>query len=395
MRPLVFLALSTSVAACSSTSSAPDQRADPAAAEVALEGAAHEWSARLVLDNGTTGIWTVEPQPIFPQYAAHQLVGLDDDGRCHVMISYSGKWTHRVCGDDVQWLGAICHGEIDPRDERAELYVAGARGNVYQVRSYDSGDLDCRLIAQLPGLEVHTLICGDLDPRSPGAEVLAFTSPGHVYRLSPTGPHGTFVTEHLEALPGRVRDALLLPGANGDLARIAAANRAGMLQVLEIDAQGLHWNTIHSEPMGFGRVELRKSEAGPTVLYSTLDDGRVLRHEELAGGEWATVTIYAGPQGPRGVASGSFDADPTLETVAVFGYSSDVQLLTRRGDAWSVETIFTDRDRGHWLAAGEFDGRNGTDELVGSGYGGRIFMLAREPGYGRARWLTENDASSR
>ena len=30
----------------------------------------------------------------------------------------------------------------------------------------------------------------------------------------------------------------------------------------------------------------------------------------------------------------------------------------------------------------ELDERNATDELVGSGYGGRVFVLAREPGYG-------------
>lgn len=378
---------SLALAACSATPAGPPP--DPAREEVKLPGAASGWQATLVVDNGSTGIWTVEPEPVFPQYAAQQLVGLDDAGRCHVLISYSGKWTHRVCCDDQQWLGGIAHGDVDPRIARAELYVAGARGNVYQVGTYDSGDLDCRLIAQLPGLEVHTLIAGELDPRSAGAEVLAFTSPGHVYRLSPSGPDGSFVTEHLEQLPGRVRDALLLPAEEGRPLRIATANRAGLLQLLTIDAQGLHWETICSVPMGFGRLELRAQSTGPVVLYSTLDDGRVLRHEELADGG---QTIYAGPQGPRGVASGRFVEDPDVETVAVFGYSSDVQLLSRRGETWTVETLFTDRDKGHWLAAGEFDGRNGTDELVGSGYGGRIFMLAREPGYALPGVLTEADA---
>ncbi len=60
-----------------------------------------------------------------------------------------------------------------------------------------------------------------------------------------------------------------------------------------------------------------------------------------------------------------------------------VDLLSRPpGGAFSVETIFADRDRGHWLDAAELDGRNATDELLGSGYGGRVFLLAREPGYG-------------
>lgn len=33
------------------------------------------------------------------------------------------------------------------------------------------------------------------------------------------------------------------------------------------------------------------------------------------------------------------------------------------------------------MCAGELDGRNGTDELVVTGYGGRIVLLARPPGY--------------
>jgi hypothetical protein len=43
-----------------------------------------------------------------------------------------------------------------------------------------------------------------------------------------------------------------------------------------------------------------------------------------------------------------------------------------------------DVDKGHWLAAGELDGRNATDELVAAGYSGRVVLLARPPGYGLA-----------
>ena len=50
--------------------------------------------------------------------------------------------------------------------------------------------------------------------------------------------------------------------------------------------------------------------------------------------------------------------------------------------SWSAETIFDDREKGHWLAAAELDGRNGTDEIIGSGYGARIVLLSRPPGYG-------------
>ena len=142
---------------------------------------------------------------------------------------------------------------------------------------------------------------------------------------------------------------------------------------------------VHRESCGVGRIDVRPPELGPErVLYTVTDDGRALRHERGPDGRWRTETILVGPLGARGVAAGRFDADPTRETVAVFGYSGEVVLATRGSEGWSARTIFVDRDKGHWLAAAELDGRNGTRELLASGYGGRIVLLARPPGYGLA-----------
>jgi hypothetical protein len=69
--------------------------------------------------------------------------------------------------------------------------------------------------------------------------------------------------------------------------------------------------------------------------------------------------------------------------IAIYGYSKRVELLSRRADGWHAETIFHDIEKGHWLAAAELDGRNNTREIIGTGYGGRIFYLSRPPGYGR------------
>jgi hypothetical protein len=66
----------------------------------------------------------------------------------------------------------------------------------------------------------------------------------------------------------------------------------------------------------------------------------------------------------------------------VFGYSRKVQLLTREAGGWRAETIFEDVDKGHWMCAAELDGRNGTDEIVCSGYGARVVLLSRLPGHG-------------
>ena len=133
-----------------------------------------------------------------------------------------------------------------------------------------------------------------------------------------------------------------------------------------------------------GRLALRRHAppGSPAVLYATCDDGVVLRLEEGAEGAWRTETIYAGPQGPRGIAAGRFDADPARETVATYGYGMRAQLLTRTEGGWKAEDLFEDRDKGHWMCAAELDARNGTDEILLSGYGKRVVLLFRPPGYG-------------
>jgi len=357
---------------------------DPSRAAVRLPSSAEDWDAFLVFDNESTGIWTVGAYPVFAQHGSPDVVGLDDKGRCHVLVSYSGKWTPLTRCGDGKWLGGLTHGDVDARIAGSELYTGGQRGNIYQLVAHPHGALDCRLIAHLPGLEVHTLLAGDFDPRSAGSELLVFTRPGNLYRLAATGPDGTFVVDHLETLPGRVRDAVVLPARAGQPQRIAAVTRAGALSLLSIDANGPSSEFAYEAPMGMGRLALKAADdEGAVVLYATHDDGRVLRLVERADAEWDVEVIYDGPQGARGIAAGRFASDPRVETVALFGYSGRVELLSRDASEWRVETLFVDRDKGHWLATAELDGRNTTDELIGAGYGGRIFMLARPPGFGR------------
>lgn len=385
-------------AACAAPSSAPGEvgappEEDPAKAEIPLPAEAG-WGAFLLLDNESTGIWTVEPHQVFEQYGCPEVVGLDDLGRCWVLVSYSGKWTPLETVHDGRWLGGLAHGDVDPRVAGSELYTGGQKGNLYQVVPHPHGALDCRLIAHLSGREIHTLLAGDLDPRSPGSELLVFTRPGGLFRVSPTGSHGTFEVEPLQPLDGRIRDALLLPESAGQPPAIATVSRAGRLELLRIAEDGPRWVTLYADPMGMGRVTLRPARADePVVLYASHDDGRILRLERGAADDWSVETIYLGPQGPRGIAAGRFDPDPAVETVAVFGYSGEVELLTRGESGWRAETIFRDRDKGHWLATAELDGRNATREILCSGYGGRIAMLVRPPGDGREELVREETAS--
>jgi len=382
MRPTLAFLIPFLLLGCATTGGAKkpaEPAAPPAAEELMVAGG---WEATLVHDNQGIGVWTVESFPVFPDLGCPDIVGLDDRGRLLVNVMYGGRWSLAPVIHDHEWLGGLAHGEIDPRVEGPEVYTGGKRGNLYQVGAFPGGVLDCRRIAHLPGREIHILVAGDFDPRTPGREVLAFTNPGGLFRLTPTGPDGRFETEHLMDLVSRVRDAVVLPAAEGEPPAVVTATRGGRLEMLRNGADGPQWSVIHEERMGMGRVALRPPEAGqPLVLYSTLEDGRVLRHEQ-DGTTWKTETIHRGPAGPRGVTAGRFAEDPGTETVAVFGYGMRVEVRTRGDEGWTAETIFTDTDKGHWMATAEVDGRNGTREIVTCGYSGRIVLLSRPPGYG-------------
>ncbi|MBI4879842.1 MAG: hypothetical protein HY812_09320 [Planctomycetes bacterium] len=368
--------------ACAAPPPATAEKPDPTQQEVRLP-ALSGWRASLVLE-GDAGIWTAGAAKLLPRYGCPEVFALDDRGRLTVLVSDSGKWTPLSVLSDRAWLGAFAHLDLDPRRPGPEMYTGGQAGNLFQAVAHDLGGFDVALIARLPGEEIHTLLGGDLLPARPGLELLAFTGSGAVYDVRPGAEPGAgFHATLLARLEGRVRQAVLLPAEDGSAPWIAAACRTGRFLLLRMREDGFERRDLLEEPMGLGRVALRPACApGAAVLYVTRDDGVLLRLEERPEG-WRREAIYAGAQGLRGVAAGRFAADPALETVAVFGYCGRVQLLAPGPDGrWRAESLFVDRDKGHWLAALEIDGRNATDELIGCGYGQRVFALARPPGYG-------------
>jgi len=379
-----FVAACTSLVPHSAGPVAPAPQTPSAAQHEVVLGERAGWIASLVLDLGPdTPLWTVGATKVFPQFGCDEVIGLDDKGHLHVLESYSGRWTDRTTIADPAWLGAFARGDVDPRVPGAELYVAGKSGNVYEVVTHRNGVLDNRWLGNLEGREVHTLVAADVSTEHPGAELLAFTSPGALFLGVPRQDTDGFEFQKLEDLPGRVRDAVVLPRAAGGPVEIATASRSGHVELLRFAKDGMQHMPIRTAPMGAGRITLRPpAPQQPLVLYSTFDDGSIWRHERRGADEWANDAIYLGPPGPRGIAAGHFDQDPAIETVMIFGYSANVELLRRDTSGWHAETIFADRDKGHWVARAELDGRNATDEVVVTGYGGRIVLLSRPPGYG-------------
>lgn len=355
---------------------------DPAKVEVVLP-AATGWQARLI-HKSDVGVWTVGSLKAFPLNGCPEVFALDDKGRCRILSCYSQRWTTWNTIEDFEWLGAFADVDLDPKRSGVEMYTGGKRGNLYRIVAHD-GAFDTALIARYPAEELHTAVAGDLLHARPGNELLVFTHLGNVYDIRCDESAETGYTGNLHAvLPGRVRQALTLPAAKEADPEIAAVLRSGEVLLLKMTATGIESKPILKEPMGFGRLALRPGAASdPLVIYATRDDGIVIRLERNPDGSFSRETIFAGPQGPRGIAAGRFVADPAVETVAVFGYSSKVQLLSRKaGEKWKAETLYEDADRGHWLHAMEIDGRNGTTELIGSGYSGQVFLLSRDPGCG-------------
>ncbi len=389
--------------ACSSDPSLLPQD-DPSKGEIRLSGSAPGWDAFHLF---TTDCWRLHALGggmLTNYYGSPQVVVLDEKGRCIILQSDSGKWSSTVVVEDGRSCSAWAHGDVDPRVEGTEVYVGGGSGNVYQVVHQGRKGWSTVMVGTIPDASLSKFIVGDVNGAHPGNEMIALTNNGPIYEIRVDAKDQGFVFEQIGDLGSRCRDAVLLPGDSRKPPRVAALLQTGEVALVTRTEKGFDRKPLCSEPMSIARIARKPTAkrtgpggvegggAEPEVVYVARTDGLILRFAERPDGTWMRDMIYAGPTGPRGLAAGNFDSDPRTETVAVFGYSKKVQLLTARpGEPWHVETIHTDFGGGHWLAAVELDGRNSTDELVGGGFSFHVFMVARTPGYGLADVAADPD----
>ncbi|MGE0144177.1 MAG: ABC transporter substrate-binding protein [Planctomycetota bacterium] len=348
------------------------------------------WDAALI-HRAARGIWYAQVEPVIADHGPPEVIVTCDDGRLMTLSVYSGNWTERSVNPDGQWLAPSRPADVDPRVPGAEIYAGGRGGNVHRITAVREGAarhrLESREIAHIPDEEFHTVLAGDLDTSRAGDELLAFAITGAVFQLDPdlrTGDPGSasFVTRRVATLPGRVRDALIVNDGKTS-PRIYGVSRSGHLLSMALGERGLESKVIAHEPMGLGRIARGRVDAIGIVLYVTRDDGVLLRFELDGKGNAKRSVIFVGEQGLRGVVAGRFFAEPGIESVAVYGYGSKVHLVSRRADGpWESTAIFASEDQGHWLSVCELDGRNATDEIIATGFGGQVVLLAREPGYG-------------
>lgn len=346
------------------------------------------WRAEQI-HQADSGVWYLHVDKVVADYGQNEVIAADDKGRFLLLTVYSGQWTAHSVVADGQWLAPTRSADVDPRVPGRELYAGGRGGSLHRVtlrpQPFARFTLESVEIGHAAGEEFHAVLAADLVPGG-NDELLAFAITGAVYQLVPNGSGDAFAMHAVGHVPGRVRDCVVVPGAAGAPATIFGVSRSGDLLRVRLRADGtkphgtLQHEVLLHEDSGLGRIALAKARAG--VFYVTRDDGVVVRAELTADGRVRREAILACGLGLRGIASGRFFADDR-ECVAAYGYDRTVHLVHRRGDgAWQVETIFQSAQKGHWLTVGELDGRNGTDELVASGFDGQIVLLSRPAGYG-------------
>jgi hypothetical protein len=376
---LVSLAALAALAAAGCAGTAGPPPAQESSPEAEPLSAAPGWEAQVLFDRGEVGVWTVKCFDVMPHLAGPEVVALDDEGRCTIVFTYSGRAHSWITVEDKEWLGGLWHGDVDPDVPGAELYTGGKRGNLYRITCRPWGAFQTEALCHVEG-EIHTLLGGDFEPDRDGTELLLCTQLGEVFRVDPRGP---VTLDRVLDGGARIRDGAVFRDGDRDAALVVS--RDGTLSLLRQDGGGYALSPVATRNQGFGRVDAGPwTENGAPVFFVGCDDGTVLRVARDADGAFVAREVFFGRRGVRGVAAEVFDADPERETVAVFGYGRAIQLLTRGDDgAFSAETLATDRDKGHWLCAGELDARNSTREILACGYGGRVIYLARPPGFGR------------
>lgn len=328
------------------------------------------------------GVWYAYVDQVVDAFGQPEVVCADDQGSFKVLTVYSGQWSTNAVVCDGLWLAPSRPADVDPRVPGRELYAAGRAGSVHQVtlrgQPFARFTLEAREIGHAAGEEFHAIVASDLVPGG-ADELLVFGISGAVFQLNAAAAGDSFAMQKVAELPGRVRDVAVLPAEGGTGGpSLLGVCRSGHLLRMRLTPSGLEHETVLHEDCGLGRIAMG---AAPGVCYVTRDDGVLLRLVVAANGVVERRPIYAGGQGLRGVAAGRFFADGR-EAVAVYGYDRRVHLVARGVDgAFGVETIYEGAQKGHWLAVGELDGRNGTDELVATGFDGDVVLLARPPGY--------------
>jgi len=324
---------------------------------------AGDWLAEVALDLGI-GIGGCAVGDLLAERPGDEIVAVSKDGGVHLMHREKDGWHHALVHRAEGELIQVAIGDVDPRSPGNEIIGVGVAEGRERSGGSGAAVIVRRTSTGWSGERVFTapaLLHGAC-----AFEGAAFVT-GYdraVNRLRFLD--GTWRAEKVVDLPGPGKQALptaagvVIACRDGTLARVERAGDAFRLVVLDRRSSG----------------RSRLGTDGARIIVSD-DDGTLSIVSPREGGNgWSREGIYREFDLQRGAVLADLDPDsPGLEA-ATAGYEFKVTLLCRAGGHWWSRLLYRDSDRLHHLAAGDVAGRPGL-ELVTCCYSGRVTVLRR------------------
>jgi len=324
---------------------------------------AGDWQAEAALDIGI-GIGGCAVGDLMAERPGDEIAAVSQDGAVHLVHRKDRVWVartvHRARGELIQ----VTIGDVDPRTPGNEIIGVG----VAEGRERSGGLGAVVVVHRSPegwhGEQVFTSKALVHGACVFGGACFVTGYDLAVHRIRFSG--GKWVADKVADLNGAGKQALATPQG------VVIACRDGALLRLERAKDGFSLATLDRRTRGRSRL----GTDGSRIIVSD-DDGTlsIITPTEEAN-VWKREEIHREFDLLRGAVLADLDPDtPGLEA-ATAGYERKITLLRRFGGSWWSRMLYCDRDRLHHLAAGNVDGCPGLD-LVACGYSGRLLVLRR------------------
>lgn len=350
MRPLALFAL-TLLAACTSSSTRVG------------------WWQETAADLGGKlgGCVVADLDPALP---GNEIAVVGGDGGVHLIWRGPDGWQqrrpHTTEGESIQ----VIAGDLIPQRAGIELVAlgvatgtedGGGKGRATAMALTVDRETWLKSLLESEAL-IHAGALGDLDPNTPGDELVYAGFFGEARLLAGLGK-----PQVLGPLPGNAKGAAI--GAGG----VVFACDDGSLVRFRLASTGWRADVLYRAPDALARV----AATDDAVLFCANDGALRLWRADEAG---AARTLYQSEDRLRGAVIADLDpSHPGLE-YATAGYDGRIVVVsdatTATGHRQMVSVVGVDPDRLHHLAVGELPGLGRC--LVACGYGGRVIIV----GYG-------------
>jgi hypothetical protein len=299
--------------------------------------------------------------------------------------SQERAWRAEVLLESEHGIGGAAIGDLDPGSPGNEVVAVNAAGEVWMVRRAGDGwRPEC--IHQGDG-ELIMCAIGDVDPATPGNELVAVgmvegpesvSGPGRVLVLrrdgNAWGATHAFVDEHM--IHGVAIGDVSTRHPGNEIVACGFNHRVTLLH-----RAGTGWGHevvyVGNDRMKIAVIDdVLPDRQGAEALVCGSDGQVVLLYEASLG--WRHRVLLADPSGQSRVATGA-------SGVLAGGDHGKVTLITRADDRWSAEVVARDSKKIRGVAIADVDG-DGREELFACGYSGNLLMIVPD---GEGCWSSE------